>query len=133
MSTPMRQVAGMKHWDNAMQKQPTYMSVLFSSIAAVFGSPGQANYSAANAALDGLASLWQSQGQGAVALSWGAWSGGGMASQDPQSVARMERMGLGMISVAEGLAALGGVLGGWQVNPGSPRLPVFTRWIRGTD
>ena len=58
---------------------PSGFIVLFSSISAVFGSPGQANYSAANATLDELAESWCAKGENALSIQWGAWSEGGMA------------------------------------------------------
>jgi hypothetical protein len=91
--------------------QPVSHQVLFSSVASLLGSPGQSNYAAANAGLDGLAGQLSAAGLPAVSLQWGAWSGGGMAASDAQTAARVERMGISLISPAAGLAALEGVLG----------------------
>jgi len=48
--------------------------VLFSSIAATFGAPGQGNYAAANAVLDGLARVRHAEGLPVLTLSWGLWA-----------------------------------------------------------
>ena len=89
--------------------QPYTAHVLFSSVASLLGAPGQLNYSGANAALDSMAQSSSSRGQTAVSLQWGAWAGGGMASKE--TTARVERMGMAMISPEQGLTALTGVLG----------------------
>ncbi|GBG00647.1 type I polyketide synthase, partial [Raphidocelis subcapitata] len=68
--------------------------------------PGQANYAAANAGLDGAAAALSAGGVAAVSVQWGAWAGAGMAASDPQTAARVARLGLGLIGPAAGLAAL---------------------------
>lgn len=81
-------------------------------MAALLGSPGQANYSTANAALDAAAHAMQAAGAPALSVQWGAWAGAGMAAQDAQTAARMQRSGLGMLTASQGLAALEGMLTG---------------------
>ncbi|MFH8371038.1 SDR family NAD(P)-dependent oxidoreductase [Streptomyces sp. NPDC018031] len=79
--------------------------VLFSSVASLIGSPGQANYAAANAALDALAARRHAEGLPASSLAWGLWSSAaGMASQlDEADFARLERMGVRSLDAALGL------------------------------
>jgi acyl transferase domain-containing protein/acyl carrier protein len=78
--------------------------VLFSSSASVFGSPGQVNYSAANAFLGALAHERRRLGLPATSVAWGPWADGGMASgvsaSDRQ---RWEQIGLEFIQPAKGL------------------------------
>ena len=90
---------------------PSSGRLLFSSVAALLGSAGQANYSAANGVLDGMAAQWQGEGRGGVSsIQWGGWAGGGMAGADPTTASRLARMGMPLINPQQGLAALEAVL-----------------------
>ncbi|NYV76774.1 type I polyketide synthase, partial [Streptomyces sp. UH6] len=78
--------------------------VLYSSAAGTFGGPGQANYAAANAFLDALATHRQATGLPATSLAWGPWAEGGMLqSLDAADVERMNRSGVLPLSPEEGL------------------------------
>jgi 3-oxoacyl-(acyl-carrier-protein) synthase/acyl carrier protein/D-arabinose 1-dehydrogenase-like Zn-dependent alcohol dehydrogenase len=98
----------------ALQKHapraPVAFQVLFSSVAALLGSPGQANYSAANALLDSLAGAAQQSGLAATSVQWGAWAGAGMAAGDSSTAARVERTGMALLPPSQGLAILEGMV-----------------------
>ena len=90
--------------------QSVHSQLMFSSVASLLGSPGQSNYSAANAYLDAWSSAVESQGGCATSIQWGAWSGGGMALQNSSTTNRLERFGLQSMSSETGLCVLGSIL-----------------------
>ncbi|MFJ5193683.1 type I polyketide synthase [Streptomyces sp. NPDC088394] len=119
--------------------------VLFSSAAGTFGGPGQANYAAANAFLDGLAQHRSAQGLPAVSLAWGPWAESGMAGRmDEADIARMARSGLAPLTQEQGIelfdtgrAAGHAVLMPTRLTAGSPQVrpdaipPLLRGLIRG--
>lgn len=89
---------------------PLARSLLFSSIAALTGPAGSSNYAAANAALDAAAAALQASGLCATSMQWGAWSEVGMVAGSHAVQRAMGRAGIGMVTPASGLDALGAVL-----------------------
>ncbi|WP_312926480.1 type I polyketide synthase [Thermocatellispora tengchongensis] len=82
--------------------------VLFSSVAATFGGPGQGNYAAGNAFLDALAERRRADGLTAVSLAWGAWMAGEGIGRNLSKglLDRITRAGAGELSADEGLTLL---------------------------
>jgi acyl transferase domain-containing protein/NAD(P)H-dependent flavin oxidoreductase YrpB (nitropropane dioxygenase family)/NAD(P)-dependent dehydrogenase (short-subunit alcohol dehydrogenase family)/acyl carrier protein len=75
--------------------------ILMSSITAAFGNRGQADYAAANGAMNGISSLLASQWPGrVVAMNWGPWDQGGMVSDDVRR--QFLAQGIELIVPAEG-------------------------------
>ena len=94
-----------RHLDSLVGSVPT---VYFSSAAAAFGNPGQANYAAANAALDAFAHARAVAGMPAVSIAWGLWAqASGMTSKlTPANLAVNRRTGMTALPTEEALEIL---------------------------
>jgi acyl carrier protein len=104
-------IEGTLHLDASTRNNPLDFFVLFSAGAAVLGSPGQVNYSAANAFLDGFAQYRRAQGQPALSINWGAWADVGMAANLPDHTQRgWAQQGIGQIKPVDGMRAFGRLL-----------------------
>ncbi|MET8552585.1 type I polyketide synthase, partial [Micromonospora zamorensis] len=104
-------VDGATHLDELLAGHDLDAFVLFSSIAGIWGSGGQSGYAAANSYLDALAEHRRATGLPATAVSWGPWSGAGMAD-DPAVEDRLRRRGLLPLDPEAAIAALARAVGG---------------------
>ncbi|SDT70143.1 type I polyketide synthase [Actinoplanes derwentensis] len=80
--------------------------ILFSSTAALLGAPGQANYAAANAFLDGLAHHRRGLGLPALSVNWGPWAEGMVARMSGPQQSRFRDAGFTPLSPESAFAAL---------------------------
>jgi len=84
-------------------------TVLYGSISAVLGNRGQADYAAANDALESLGATWATRtGRRALTVHWGPWAPSGEHSGmvGPELAREYARRGVGMVDPAEGTASL---------------------------
>ncbi|HEY3998699.1 MAG TPA: SDR family NAD(P)-dependent oxidoreductase, partial [Candidatus Xenobia bacterium] len=101
---------GAWHLHRATEKLALDFFVLFSAATSLLGNPGQGNYAAANAFLDGLAAWRQAHGLPGVAINWGAWATGMVATLEEAHRQRMAVHGWSLMEAENGLAWLGRLL-----------------------
>lgn len=86
--------------------------ILYSSITTAIGNPGQANYVAANAGLEGLAELRRHMGLLATCIGWGPIGDAGYLTRNNAVKDSLgQRMGKAPLSATEALAQLDRILG----------------------
>ncbi|MER7009507.1 type I polyketide synthase, partial [Dactylosporangium sp. NPDC000555] len=111
LSTVLRiKLAGAVNLHEATRDRDLDAFVMFSSLSGVVGGAGQANYAAANAALDAFAAERRAAGLPATSVAWGVWGGPGMVDQ--RSVDQLERSGVRAMDPATAIQALERILAG---------------------
>ncbi|MBX2799665.1 MAG: SDR family NAD(P)-dependent oxidoreductase [Myxococcales bacterium] len=86
---------------------PPSTLVVFSSVAATWGSVELLAYAAANGFAEGVVHALRERGVAATAVAWGPWAGGMV---DAERAERLQRMGLRLLRPGRALAALGSAL-----------------------
>ncbi|PJN35791.1 polyketide synthase [Streptomyces sp. CB02959] len=106
-------VRGALHLDAATRHLDLDFFVLFSSVAGVYGQPGQSDYAAANAFLDAFAGHRQTlvdageRSGRTVAVSWPLWADGGMTTDEVTRESMRSERGWEPLPTEDGLRAFG--------------------------
>ncbi len=85
--------------------------IVYSSIGAVFGPIGQANYAAANAWMDQLIAYRVANGLPGLSINWGAWSGDGLAQRGAAHSTTSVMASIKQIDPKMGYASFGNLFG----------------------
>ena len=108
-------VAGAVLLDRLTRADPVDLFLLFSSVTTALGNPGQANYVAANAMLESVATRRAAAGLPALAVCWGAIGDVGMLARDAAASETLSRRtGAAGMNAADALDALPGLLAAGQ-------------------
>ncbi|NKI45252.1 SDR family NAD(P)-dependent oxidoreductase [Streptomyces sp. LD120] len=108
-------VRGAGYLDELLDPESLEAFVLFSSIAATWGSGGQSAYAAANAQLDALAEHRRARGLPATSVAWGPWADEGMIEQG-EVAEHLSRRGLPAMEPRLAVAALTEALDGRETS-----------------
>ncbi|WP_264051091.1 type I polyketide synthase, partial [Mycobacterium parmense] len=100
---------GAGHLDRLTNGDELDFFIVSSSVSSLLGSPGQANYSTANALLDGLVAQRKARGLPATGVNFGPWAQGGMASSEAAR-ANIGALGLVPLEPSAALSALAEVV-----------------------
>ncbi|MER5896823.1 type I polyketide synthase, partial [Streptomyces sp. NPDC001876] len=104
-------VDGTKHLDELTTDLSLDLFVVFSSIAATWGSGGQSAYAAGNTFLDAWVQHRRDRGLPGTSVAWGPWAGAGMAVQGEAEQA-LRRRGLLPMDPALAVRALAAAVDG---------------------
>ena len=116
-------VDGVQHLDNITRGMKLDYFVLFSSATTLMGNPGQANYVAANAYMEGVARRRRQERRPALAIGWGPITDVGVLARSEMLRSRFQRLtGVRGMRAAEALDLMAQAL----ELPSSPELAVIT-------
>lgn len=90
----------------AIKDAPSDFVLLFSSLSALCGNAGQADYAAANAFMDAFADAQQQQGTHWLSIAWPFWRDGGMQLDADMLDVLFRQKGLRPMPVERGLSVL---------------------------
>ncbi|WP_344961390.1 type I polyketide synthase, partial [Crossiella cryophila] len=107
-------IEGARNLHRLTSHLPLTAFVLFSSVAGIIGTRGQANYAAANSYLDALAAHRRAHGLPATSMAWGLWAqeSGMTGHLSDTDHARLSRSRLRPIAQEHGLALFDAALAG---------------------
>ena len=104
--------------DRLTEGDPLSLFLMFGSATTAFGNPGQANYVAANMALEALARRRRAQGRPALTVGWGPIADVGMLAEDRATAEKLNRrLGVTALEAEAALAALPALLAQPHASP----------------